>query len=85
MWRHLFREKSTDDSEENAASTFIVKVKSQSRNQHVVVSKTKCMVYCSTLDLEAACSTETSVDFQWATRIYISNDKTLHNYRYKNL
>jgi hypothetical protein len=30
-------------------------------------------------------SSETSVDFQWTTRCYIPEDRTLHNHRYENL
>jgi hypothetical protein len=34
---------------------------------------------------EAACSSETSVDFQWPVWGYIPDDNTLHNHRCKNL
>jgi hypothetical protein len=36
--------------------------------------------YSSTLKKEAMCSSETMVDFQWTTRRYIPEDKTLHNH-----
>jgi hypothetical protein len=36
--------------------------------------------YSSTLKMEAICSSETSVDFQRATRRYIPEDSTLHPY-----
>jgi hypothetical protein len=35
--------------------------------------------------MEATCSCEISVDFQWTTRRYIPEDSTLHNHRYENL
>jgi hypothetical protein len=35
--------------------------------------------------MEAVCSSETSVDFQRATRRYISEHTTLPNHRYENL
>jgi hypothetical protein len=44
--------------------------------------------FCSaflTLKMEAICSSETSVDFQWSTCRYISEDRTLHNHRCENL
>jgi hypothetical protein len=31
--------------------------------------------------MEATFSSETSVDFQWTTRLYILEDRTLHNHR----
>jgi hypothetical protein len=34
----------------------------------------------SNLKMEAACSYEKSVDFQWTTRRHIRKDKTLHNH-----
>jgi hypothetical protein len=43
-----------------------------------------CFTYYSTLKKEAICSSETSVDFQRATRRYIPEYKTLHNQRYEN-
>jgi hypothetical protein len=36
-----------------------------------------CLAYTSTLKMEAICSSETSVDFQRATRRYIPEDRTL--------
>jgi hypothetical protein len=36
-----------------------------------------CLVYSSTLRMEATCTSETSADFQWATWHYISEDRTL--------
>jgi hypothetical protein len=35
--------------------------------------------------MEAICSSETSVDFQRATRPYIPEDRILHNHRCENL
>jgi hypothetical protein len=49
---------------------------SQEINQHEAGSKQ--MQICT-------CSTETSNDFQWITRCYIPEDRTLHNYRCDNL
>jgi hypothetical protein len=43
-----------------------------------------CSAYSSTLNMEAICFTETSVDFQRTTRRYIP-DGTLHNHRCENL
>jgi hypothetical protein len=36
------------------------------------------------LKMEAICSSETSVDTQRATRLYIPEDGTVHNHRYEN-
>jgi hypothetical protein len=36
-----------------------------------------CSAYASTLNMEAICSSETSVDFQRTTRRYIPEDSTL--------
>jgi hypothetical protein len=33
--------------------------------------------------MEATCSSETSIDFQWATRHFILEDESPHNYRYE--
>jgi hypothetical protein len=35
--------------------------------------------------MEAICSSETSVDFQRTTQLYIPEDSALHNHRFKNL
>jgi hypothetical protein len=43
-----------------------------------------CLVYSSTIKMEASCSSETSVDFQQTTRRYISEDRTLHNHCCQN-
>jgi hypothetical protein len=37
-----------------------------------------CSAYSSTMMMEAACFSETSDDFQWATWRYIQKDRTLH-------
>jgi hypothetical protein len=34
--------------------------------------------------MEATNFSETSVDFQWTTRRYIAEDRTLHNHRCEN-
>jgi hypothetical protein len=39
----------------------------------------------STLKTEAACCSETSVEFQWSTRRYIPEHITLHNHRCESL
>jgi hypothetical protein len=39
---------------------------------------------CST-ESQLMCSSETSVDFQWTTRRYIPEEKTLHNHWRENL
>jgi hypothetical protein len=44
-----------------------------------------CLVYTSTLKMEATCSSETSVDFQQNTQCYILEDRTLHNHRCETL
>lgn len=36
-------------------------------------------------EMEATCSTETSVDFQRTTQRHISENTTLHNHRFENL
>jgi hypothetical protein len=38
-----------------------------------------CLGYSSTLEMEATCFSETSVDFEWTTRRYIPEGRTLHN------
>jgi hypothetical protein len=44
-----------------------------------------CSAYFSTLRMEAICSSETSVDFQWNIRRSIPEDSTLNNHRCENL
>jgi hypothetical protein len=44
-----------------------------------------CSAYSSTLKKEAICSSETSVDFQRTTRLYIPEDSTLHTHRSEDL
>jgi hypothetical protein len=44
-------------------------------------SPVSCLAY-STLNMEATCSCETSVDFQRATRCYIPADWTFHNHHF---
>jgi hypothetical protein len=44
-----------------------------------------CSAYCSTLKMEAICSSETLVDFKRITLRYIPVDSTLHNHRCENL
>jgi hypothetical protein len=44
-----------------------------------------CLPYSWTLKVEATCYSETTVDFQWNTRLYIPGDRTLHNHCSKNL
>jgi hypothetical protein len=39
-----------------------------------------CLAYSSTLNMEAICSSETSLDFQWTTQLYIPEDRTLDKY-----
>jgi hypothetical protein len=39
----------------------------------------------STLKMRETCPSETSVDFQWITRYYIPEDRTLHIHRYEKL
>jgi hypothetical protein len=71
-------EKSTDVSEEHVASIFMVERISQARNQRESSSLT--------LNMEATCSSETSVDFQTDyTALYIPEDKILHNHPCENL
>jgi hypothetical protein len=41
--------------------------------------------YSLTLKMEATCSSETSADFQWTTRRYTPDDRTLDNHRCENL
>jgi hypothetical protein len=44
-----------------------------------------CVVYFSALNMEATCSSETSVDFQRTTRRYIAKNRSSHNYRCENI
>jgi hypothetical protein len=44
-----------------------------------------CSAYCSTLKMEAICSSEMSVHFRRTTQRYIPEDSTLNNQRRKNL
>jgi hypothetical protein len=44
-----------------------------------------CSAYSTTLKMEAACSTETLLDFQQTTRRYIPEDRTIHNHCSENL
>jgi hypothetical protein len=44
-----------------------------------------CLAYSSTLNMYAACSSETSVAFYRTTRGYIPEDSTLHSHRCVNL
>jgi hypothetical protein len=37
-----------------------------------------CLVYCSTLNMDAICSPETSVDFQRITPRYVPEDRTIY-------
>jgi hypothetical protein len=37
------------------------------------------------LKMQAICSSETLVDFQWNTRRYIPEDSTFHNHRCEDL
>jgi hypothetical protein len=39
---------------------------------------------CSILKMEVTFSSETSVDFQWTTRRYIPEDRSVHNHRCEN-
>jgi hypothetical protein len=44
-----------------------------------------CLDYSSTLNNDATCTSEMSVDFQWTTWPYIREDRTPGNHRCKNL
>jgi hypothetical protein len=44
-----------------------------------------CLAYSSTLQMEAACSSETSVHFHETTQSDIPEDKTLHSHRCENV
>jgi hypothetical protein len=44
-----------------------------------------CLVYSSTLKMEAIFSSETSLDFQRTTRLYIPVDRTLNNHLCEDL
>jgi hypothetical protein len=73
-------------------SCSLLKVKEPALNQ---VAKRDCfppaftldfyLAYSLTLNMEAICSSETSVDFQRNTRRYNPEDITLHNHRCENL
>jgi hypothetical protein len=51
----------------------------------MLISLFYCLVYSSTLKMEAIYSSETSVDSQRTEGRYIPEDRTLHNYRCENL
>jgi hypothetical protein len=58
----------------------------QTRNQREACSKqSSYLAYCSTLKMEAIHYSETKADFQWTTRHYIAEDRTLHNHSCENL
>jgi hypothetical protein len=40
-----------------------------------------CLAYSSILKMEATCSSRTLVDFEWAARHCIPEDRTFHNHR----
>jgi hypothetical protein len=44
-----------------------------------------CSAYSLTLEMEATCSSKTSVEFQRTTRRYTPEDGTLHNHHCENL
>jgi hypothetical protein len=44
-----------------------------------------CLAYFSTLKIQAICSSEMSVDFQWTTQHYIPEDSTVYNHCCENL
>jgi hypothetical protein len=67
---------STNVSEEHNASIFRVEEFALLAPASTLVS---CLAYSSTLKIEATCSSETSVHFQWTTWHYISEHRTLHN------
>jgi hypothetical protein len=46
---------------------------------------TVCLAYFYTPKMEAICSSETSVDFNWTARRYIPEDRALHTHRCVNL
>jgi hypothetical protein len=39
-----------------------------------------CSIYSSIVKMDMTCSSEMSVDFQWATRCYIPEDRSLHSH-----
>jgi hypothetical protein len=43
--------------------------------------ETVCLAHSTTLKMEATCSSEMFVDFQWTTRRYIPKDRIIHNHR----
>jgi hypothetical protein len=36
-------------------------------------------------EMEVICFSETSVDFQWTTRLHIQEDNAVHKHRWENL
>jgi hypothetical protein len=44
-----------------------------------------CVAYSPTLKMEVTYSSETSLDFQWITWRYISEERNLHNHRCEKL
>jgi hypothetical protein len=84
---HAVHWKSTNVSEEHVASIFKIKEQakqetSRSGQQAELVS---CSSFSSTLKMEATCSFETSVDFQWTMHNHIPEGRTPHNCHCENL
>jgi hypothetical protein len=48
-------------------------------------TQVSCLACTSTLKVEAICSSEVLVDFQWITWHFIPEDSTLHNHRCEHL
>jgi hypothetical protein len=82
--------KSTDVSEEHVASIF--KVEEETKWESSTKQEAKqnsagaasCSVFSLTLKV-VTCSSETSADFQRTIRVYILEERIIHNHRCENL
>jgi hypothetical protein len=80
---------STKVSEKHVATIFRVEeLAKQENSMKQVASRAllrSCLAYSSTLKMEVTHSSESLVDFQWATWCFIPEDRTLHDHPSENL
>jgi hypothetical protein len=79
----IFRWKSTDVSEERIASISRVEELAEQETGRLCLppdfTLVSCLAYSSALKMEATCSSEAPVDFQWTTRRCIPEDRILQS------
>jgi hypothetical protein len=90
MWGHVVRYKFTDVSEESIASIFgieeqVMQARSKQLGEPSYFLLVACLPYSSTLNTEAARSSEMSVNFCQTTQRNILENSTLHSHRHENL